>query len=117
MEKIQNSIPSGRNGVVKTPRYPRGKLVTLTVSFDDIPDEVFFSYIRPGEARAIVDPGSKHPGTRIKCIDSDGLTYQYVIHTRGFRGGLVKCHMWSESGCIDSEFFEFEIEDAPAQLL
>lgn len=100
-------------------KFQRGRPLAVVCTFDGVPAEVFFSYIRPGEARAVVDPGSLHSGTKIEQLDEHGLVYRYVIDTRGFRGGKLKWHMWSEAGCVDSKFDDndVEIEYAPAQLL
>lgn len=98
-------------------RFPRGRLVACVCTFDAPPAEVFFTYMKPGDPRAVVDPGSRHRGTKLEVLDELGLVYRYVIYTKGFQAGTVRWHMWSEAGCVDSHFDEFEIEDAPAQLL
>jgi hypothetical protein len=98
-------------------KFQRGNPISVVCTFDGVPAEVFFSYTMPGEARAVVDPGSRRKGTRIEPLDDAGLMYRYVIDTRGFRGGKLIWHMWSEEGWVESEFGDEEIEERPPQLL
>lgn len=97
-----------------------GNTVKLVAPFLSDPEEINFSYMKPGSARPIVDPGwvksVAKPGSRIVRLD-EGI-YQYVIDTTGFRGGVVKWHFWGAgNGAQASRFGEFSVRDTPPQLL
>lgn len=93
----------------------RGQLVYLTVTFAGRPQDVYFSYMRPQEKRAIVDPGYGREGSRIVCLDE--TRYQYAIDSTGFRGGICIWHFWSTGEHQASKFGQFQVRDSPPQLL
>lgn len=101
-------------GVVK-----RGTPVTVTVVFNDDPLEVLASFIRPQQARAVIDPGyvrvgGPREGSRIRRL---GLyTYSYVIDTTGFENGRVTWHIWGTGDAHEDGWFIVE-SDRPPQLL
>lgn len=91
----------------------RGTPVTITVIFCDEPTEVYASFIRPKESRAVVDPGYGRAGSRIRRLDE--CVYTYQIDTTGFAEGKATWHMWGSGD--GSGFGWFMINDRPAQLL
>lgn len=99
----------------------RGTPVTLTAIFTCDPVEVHASFMKPGQSRAIVDPGFGKNGSRIRRVDFNEKgeeikgVYVYVIDTTGFPPGRVTWHVWGPGEA--SEFGWFEINDRPAQLL
>lgn len=92
----------------------RGTPVTITVFFDRDPVEVYATFIRPGEKRAVVDPGYGKSGSRIRRPAKGA--YSYVIDTTGFRPGRVDWHVW---GVEDASKFGWFVVRAsgPPQLL
>lgn len=99
----------------------RGTPVSLTAIFSCDPVEVCASFMKPGQSRAIVDPGFNRPGSRIRRVDfnEQGVgvkgVYVYVIDTTGFPPGKVQWHICGTSEA--SQFGWFMINDRPAQLL
>lgn len=94
----------------------RGNLIYFVATFAGDPDEVFFSFIRPGEKRPAVDPGYGQPDSKIERV-SDGV-YVYVLDTTGFSGGRVQWHFWGTGANQASKFGEdIEIPIRSAQLL
>jgi hypothetical protein len=99
----------------------RGNLIYLTAPFSGDPSEgVYFIYTRPGEQRPIVDPGYGRPDSKIVRLDEstdDVVYYQYIIDSRGFRGGAIQWHFWGEGEHQASDFGEILIPERPPQLL
>lgn len=93
----------------------RGNNVTFLARFSGEPDEVFFSYLKPGSQRPHVDPGFGEPGSSIRRV-GEGI-YAFIIDTSGFRGGVLQWHFWGAGAVQGSEFGEVVIPDRPAQLL
>jgi hypothetical protein len=70
----------------------RGNLVHFFATFSDEPDEVHFSYIKPGEDRPHVDTFGQ-PGSCIsRVLDT---TFSMQLDTTGFAGGDLDWHFWS----------------------
>lgn len=93
----------------------RGNLVYLMVDFAAPPSEVYVSYVKPREARPIVDPGFGQPGSRIEQLSA--TAFMYTIDTTGFKGGVLTAHFWAAGEGQASGFAEIKIPDRPAQLL
>lgn len=87
-----------------------GTPVTLTVMFEeDDHKEVYASFTRPGEARAVFDPGFGKNGSRIR--HPLRRVYTYVIDTTGFRTGTVKWRLWAPDEAPQDGSFEVEETD------
>jgi hypothetical protein len=103
----------------------RGNDVVLVAAFTQQPEGVYFSFVRPSEGRATVDPGYGRQGSKIRYLGTQGdvakgdlvYLYAYTIDTTGFRGGQVEWHFWGTGGERSSAFDTFKIVDRPAQLL
>lgn len=100
----------------------RGNKVVFTTTFSGKPDEVNFSYMRPGEQRPRVDPGYGQPGSAIES--DDGVTFSFVLDTTGFPPGRLRWHFWG-TGEYGASAFDSDddpdsvivIPDRPKQLL
>lgn len=95
----------------------RGQPVTLTIVFENPPEDVFVSYMPPGERKPVFDDGIGQPDSRIERLDL--VTFRYVIPTVNMRAGGVWWHAW---GTVDGEVSEsiygqFSIRETPPQLL
>jgi hypothetical protein len=86
------------------------------VTWKTVTDNVFFSYLPPGEEIPIVDDGVNQPTTFIEKIE-DGV-YCAKFSTEGFETGKCWIHFWgtlfgktvvAKYGCI-------QIKDVPPQL-
>jgi hypothetical protein len=67
----------------------RGQPIIATAMFacdpGDEPDEVYFTYTRPGSGEPVTDDGLGQPNSKLEHV---GLgAYRYVIRTRDFSGG------------------------------
>lgn len=101
----------------------RGQPVMVTVLFGDgDPDEVYFSYTRPGEERPYTDDGYGQPKSRI--IRMGPGCYRYVIATKGFKSGPATWHCSGEwhnplaDGHEEASIFgAYHVNPAPEQLL
>lgn len=93
----------------------RGNLVFFIAQFTGDPDEIYFSYMRPGEQRPIVDPGFGRRGSSIQRT-GEGV-YTFVVDTDGFTGGKIHWHFWSVGAHQASAFGEIVVPARPAQLL
>lgn len=71
-----------------------GTPVTMTMVFENEPPEVYASFTRPQEERAVVDPGHGKPGSRIRRVSETSPIYSYKIDTTGFKEGKLEFHMW-----------------------
>lgn len=78
----------------------RGQPVIIIVHFDPNerePDEVNFSYTKPGSERPFVDDGFGQPRSLITRLNKG--VYRYVIPTKGFEAG-------DGSWCFSGEWSE-----------
>lgn len=72
----------------------RGQPVIVVVTFGDgDPDEVDFTYSRPGSERPYADDGYGQALSKIERVGPG--VYRYVISTRGFEAGIGE---WCFSG-------------------
>ncbi len=94
----------------------RGQPITVMVTWKAITDNVFFSYLPPGEEIPVVDDGINQPTTIIEKVE-DG-TYRAKFSTEGFEAGVCWIHFWgtlfgktvvAKYGCI-------RIKDVPPQI-
>lgn len=93
----------------------RGNRLVFIAKFEGEPDEVFFSYIKPGKKRPIVDPGYGHPDSSILKVGD--RTYAVSIDTTGFEAGTIQWHLWGTGVYQASDFGEIVVPARPPQLL
>lgn len=93
----------------------RGNVIYFVATFAGDPDEVHFSYMRPGEQRPVVDPGFGQLRSKIARLGQG--VYGFEIDTTDFRGGILQWHFWGTGQNQASQFGEIQIPERPAQLL